>query len=296
MAGQPTYPFEPKSNKYLKPGQFWGVPLSDGRWACARVLAVKTDNDAYFPGGSRIFLAALMDWSGAKPPTAEAIAGRNIVAQGWAHVRAIQYNGRLVLGERPLALDGIRGLLEVSHRSGGTVMLYEGATPLRPATRTEAATAPILGTWNVGVISALAERLFVKRLPLGPDPTVESEDEGKPRYKSAHKAPAQQLVLHLRRPRMSAKDKVTWEEDVERWIAAFDARLISEDLGEVGSWGRDGTLTAVYCYGPSAEALWQLAELTLASLTLSPTSTAMLRIGAAFDPDALEVTYSIGAR
>ena len=38
----PKYPFEPRSNVHLRPGQFWGVPLSDGRWACGRVLAVKT--------------------------------------------------------------------------------------------------------------------------------------------------------------------------------------------------------------------------------------------------------------
>jgi hypothetical protein len=30
---RPGYPFEPKSNTWLEPGQFWGVPLSDGRYA-----------------------------------------------------------------------------------------------------------------------------------------------------------------------------------------------------------------------------------------------------------------------
>src|SRR6266700_932410 len=81
----PEYPFEPKSNTHLLPGQFWGVPLSDGRWACGRVLAVKTQSDAYFPG-----------------------------------------NSRTILGRRDLGLDGIRGLREVTHRGGGTVMVYEG--------------------------------------------------------------------------------------------------------------------------------------------------------------------------
>jgi hypothetical protein len=49
----PKYPFEPKSNTHHLPGQFWGVPLSDGRWAYGRVLAVKTQSDAHFPGNSR---------------------------------------------------------------------------------------------------------------------------------------------------------------------------------------------------------------------------------------------------
>ena len=75
-----------------------------------------------------------MDWEGDEPPTAEAIAGRQVLAQGWAHVRSIQRNGRVILGCRDLGLDGIGGMREVTHRGGGTVMLYEGATPVRPAT------------------------------------------------------------------------------------------------------------------------------------------------------------------
>ena len=80
------YPFEPRSNSYLVPGQFWGVPLSDGRWACGRVLAIKSEPDAYFPGNSRTFLAGLMNWDGDDPPTSDSIAGQTLVAQGWAHV------------------------------------------------------------------------------------------------------------------------------------------------------------------------------------------------------------------
>ena len=178
----PDYPFEPKSNAYLVPGQFWGVPLSDGRWACGRVLAVKTRADAYFPGNRRMFLAALMGWHGDEPPTAGAIADREVLAQGWAHVKSIQLNGQMILGCRDLELDGIRGLREVTHRGGGTVMLYEGAIPLRPATAEEAATIPVLSTWGLTVISVLAERLFVKHPPLaGQGASARGQrDSGKP--------------------------------------------------------------------------------------------------------------------
>jgi hypothetical protein len=34
----PSYPFTPKWNRYLLPGQFWAVPLSDGRFGCGRVM------------------------------------------------------------------------------------------------------------------------------------------------------------------------------------------------------------------------------------------------------------------
>ena len=162
----PTYPFEPKSNAHLAPGQFWGVPLSTGRWACGRVLGIKKEPDAYFPGNSRTFMAALMDWEGDSPPTEDSIGGHRVVAQGWPHVRTIQLHGREILGWRDLALDDVRGLQEVTHRGGGTVMIFEGLNPLRPATREEAVTMQVLSTWGLHVISVLAERLFVKRLPL----------------------------------------------------------------------------------------------------------------------------------
>jgi len=45
-------------------------------------------------------------------------------------------------------------------------MIYEGATPLRSATKEEAATMPVFSTWGLKVISLLAERAFVEGLPL----------------------------------------------------------------------------------------------------------------------------------
>ena len=51
--------------------------------------------------------------------------------EGRAHVAAITDTGSKILGQRDLELDGLPGLLQVSHRGGGTVWLYEGRTPPR---------------------------------------------------------------------------------------------------------------------------------------------------------------------
>jgi len=91
------YPFEPKSNAYLEPGQFWGIPLSDGRFACGRILAVPREPDPFFPVNSRTFLAGLLDWVSREPPTSATIAGARLFKQGFAHVLTIRRNGRLVL-------------------------------------------------------------------------------------------------------------------------------------------------------------------------------------------------------
>lgn len=165
MVRPPDYPFEPRSNAYLVPGQFWAVPLDDGRFGCGRVLASSRDSDdRYLLAPSRMnFLAALMDWVGSAPPTEDDLVGAKVLAQGVGHIKTIRETGGVILGCRDLRLDGITGLREVTHRAGGTVYLYEGATRLRPATREEAASLPVLSTWGFKVIERLAERHFAPK-------------------------------------------------------------------------------------------------------------------------------------
>ena len=162
-----TYPFEAKSIAYLRAGQFWAVPLSDGRFGCGRVLYVPSPSDPepslYL--NTRIFLAGLMDWSGYEPPTAQSIAGCKLLEQGRAHVTAITDTGSKILGQRDLGLDGLSGLLQVSHRGGGTVWLYEGGKRLRAATRQEQQTLPVMSVWGRRVIVLLAERHLLRREP-----------------------------------------------------------------------------------------------------------------------------------
>jgi hypothetical protein len=119
----------------LRAGQFWAVPLSDGRFGCGRVLHVPGpfDPEPSLYLNTRIFLAGLMDWSGDEPPTVEAIAGYQLLAQGRAHVAAVTETGSKILGQRDLELDGRPGLRQVSHRGGRIVWLYEGGRRLHAA-------------------------------------------------------------------------------------------------------------------------------------------------------------------
>ncbi|HEX5015049.1 MAG TPA: Imm26 family immunity protein [Candidatus Limnocylindrales bacterium] len=167
MARRPDYPFVPKSTAYLEPGQFWAIPLTDGRFACGRVLAVPREPDPYILVSNRAFLAGLTDWVGESPPDAEAIAGARLIAQGFAHIKAITTTGGEVLGIRPLELDGIVPARWKSHEGGGLVWVYEGATRLHPITPEERS-LPILSVWGYSVIRDYAERTFVGR-PWFPD-------------------------------------------------------------------------------------------------------------------------------
>jgi hypothetical protein len=99
-----TYPLIPKTNTGLSPGQFWSIPLSDGRFGCGRVLRVDREKAI---GGRTRFIGAILDWVGDAPPSSEAIATRPVLAVGNAHVRLISFAGGAILGERPLDADGI---------------------------------------------------------------------------------------------------------------------------------------------------------------------------------------------
>ena len=131
--GNSAYPFVPKSNAKLWPGQFWAIPLSDGRFACGRVLAIDVDKTY---GARSSFVAGLLDWVGPEPPTAQNIAGAPLLEIGNAHVKVIEQNGGAVLGERPLEADGI-------------------ALP-----------AKVTNYWGIGYPLGRAERRFVEGEPL----------------------------------------------------------------------------------------------------------------------------------
>src|SRR3954467_14200909 len=113
MTKRPHYPFVPKSTTHLKAGHFWSIPLQNRGFACGRVIQLRIQNDKR---DSRVFLGGLMDWFGESPPTAEAIAGCGVIAQGSLHVKAIRENAGQVLGFRDLSLEDIEpGLFRDAH-------------------------------------------------------------------------------------------------------------------------------------------------------------------------------------
>jgi hypothetical protein len=99
-----TYPLIPRTNAQLSPGQFWSIPLSDGRFGCGRVLRVDRDKAV---GGRTRFIGAILDWVDDAPPSSDSIAGSPLLEVGNAHVRLISFAGGAILGERPLSVDGI---------------------------------------------------------------------------------------------------------------------------------------------------------------------------------------------
>jgi len=98
-----SYPFAPRSNHNLRPGQFWAIPLRNGRFAAGRVMAVP----AFGPKDRVGLVVGLMDWSGDREPTDADLAGRGVLAQANSRFEAISKTGGQVLGHRPLDVDGL---------------------------------------------------------------------------------------------------------------------------------------------------------------------------------------------
>jgi hypothetical protein len=148
------YPFVPKSTAYLLPGQFWSIPLTNGRFACGRVLELHRKQ-------SRMFLAGLLNWSADTPPTSESIAGSQSLDQGEVHICTIGENGGEILGWRSLEDDAIEPWLFLSQ---GMVLrgcsVQQGYRYLRPATVEDGQRYPVFSTWGYQVIKLVAEHHF----------------------------------------------------------------------------------------------------------------------------------------
>ena len=153
------YPFVPKSTASLVPGQFWALPLSNGLFACGRVIQLAPIGMM----GARVsFLGAVLDWVSSSQPTSAAIAGAACVAQGHVHIKAITESGGEILGHRPLELDGIEPWLFRGAHGWQNSSVQEGLIPIRPQTP-EDKRLPVFSTWGYDFALGIAEARFVEK-------------------------------------------------------------------------------------------------------------------------------------
>lgn len=129
VPSEPTYPFVPKSNRRLRPGQFWSIPISDGRFAAGRVMAVPAFGDNDRTG----VVVGLMDWVGQDPPTEQDIAGRPVIIQAKARYDTISKTGGEVLGLRALELDELVALDPNDYAVGSSHAVWGWATIVKHA-------------------------------------------------------------------------------------------------------------------------------------------------------------------
>ena len=140
----------------LIPGQFWGIPLLNGTYACGRVIQVHPKGVV---GACVMFLAGLLDWNSSNLPTSDSIAGAACIEQGDAHLKTILENGREILGCRPLEKDGIEPWVFRGASFWRNSFVQRGLIDIRPQTPDDD-DLPVLHGWGYKVISIRAEDHF----------------------------------------------------------------------------------------------------------------------------------------
>jgi hypothetical protein len=78
------------------------IPLDRNRYGAGCVVGEHHRNTK---PSTRIFIAGVVRWVGAAPPTSKALANLPIEQCGFAHLRAITESGGLILGEAELAFS-----------------------------------------------------------------------------------------------------------------------------------------------------------------------------------------------
>jgi hypothetical protein len=153
---EPQYPFAPRSNAYLRPGQFWAVPLRDGRFAAGRVVHI--DRTQRY-GARSTFVAGLTDWVGHAEPTPQDMQASHILDMGDANVITIRETGGEILGIADLHIS--EDHLHVRSRGAFPVTLLRNGQPDGLATREQMQQLPVWSGWGFKVIEIMANHKFV---------------------------------------------------------------------------------------------------------------------------------------
>lgn len=154
------FPFLPKSNVGLMPGDFWGIQIAPGKYAAGRIIELPWQHSGRTD--RRMFLAGLMDWCGHSPPTSPDLANRKVLEQGEMHVRAFSFSNWMIEGNRDLARDGIAPWLVKAATYDKWVR--RGLGEERIGSPFELSICPVRSTWGMKVIEVAAQEHFGTRV------------------------------------------------------------------------------------------------------------------------------------
>jgi hypothetical protein len=147
------YPFVPTKASEIKDGDFYYIPLSNGNYACGRLLLIEKKSGRK----TKSILVGLHDWSGRNHPTKEDIHECTIIEQGVMHINSIGHVGGEVIAHKPLDEDDLKPLLQFE--AGYLLDGFEnmGKLPVEDYKKYSRRS-----TYGLNVIRLLAEKRFVK--------------------------------------------------------------------------------------------------------------------------------------
>ncbi|WP_444944727.1 Imm26 family immunity protein [Microbulbifer sp. ZKSA006] len=147
------YPHIPKKASEVKEGDFYYIPLSNGWFACGRLLEIKKKSGRK----TKSILVGLHDWTAARHPTAEDIHNCPIIEQGVMHINSIGHVGGEVIGFKPLIDDNLKP--SPQFEAG---YLIQGFENMRPLPKEEYENYSRRVTYGLNSIRLKAEKHFAK--------------------------------------------------------------------------------------------------------------------------------------
>ena len=145
------YPFVPERASQIEDGEFFSIPMKDGRYACGRILLIERKSGRK----TKNLLVGIHHWCGDKKPTPEDIHQRPIIEQGEIHINAIGYMGGAVLGHKCVHEDDLTPLMQIY---AGSYML--GFDNLGQASNEDYGRYSSRGSWGLDFARLLAESHF----------------------------------------------------------------------------------------------------------------------------------------
>ncbi|QIZ83957.1 hypothetical protein HF888_06825 [Bermanella marisrubri] len=147
------YPITPTKASEIKEGEYFYIPLNDGRFACGRILLIEKKNGRK----TKLLLVGLHDWSGSKHPSQVDIHECPIIEQGVLHINSISHVGGEIIGFKPLQEDGLKPFLQVE-----AGYLLDGFENLGSIPSEEYCNYTRRTTYGLNSISLKANKYFAK--------------------------------------------------------------------------------------------------------------------------------------
>ncbi|MET2985108.1 hypothetical protein [Aureibaculum conchae] len=154
-----TYPFIPKSNKKISPGDYWVTELSNKSYAVGVVI----DTPPIDLKLTREIVIGLLNWNGTEHPKLQELSNLKILKQGHAHIKTINEYSSGILGN----LDFIKANIEPKILIGSygannsQWSLMKGYRIVGEYKRSDREKYSIVSYWGYDYFNEIAENLFV---------------------------------------------------------------------------------------------------------------------------------------
>lgn len=88
-----SFPLSPRSTQPLEAGDLIAVPCEPSGWACLQVIELQRTG----AGSRTTFVAGVLPWHGAEPPTQHSVSGLHAVEQGLTPIEVFTEGGLQVV-------------------------------------------------------------------------------------------------------------------------------------------------------------------------------------------------------